>query len=241
MNGKFRIVTYNVHKCRGVDMRTSPQRIADVLRELDPDIVALQEVVSHQDRREEEHQACFLAAELGMNFTVGENRLHKGASYGNVILTRYDVVHTKNFDITVHGREPRGCLLADVKMENAQMLHIYNIHLGTAFRERHHQVKRLLDNEILNREHFAPRLMMGDFNDWMRGLASRLLKSHFHSADPNLHLPRRRTFPGFLPLVTLDHIYYDSHLRVEDTFVHRSRLAKIASDHLPLVADLSFR
>lgn len=241
MNGRFRIATYNVHKCRGVDLRTSPERIAEVLREIDADIVALQEVVSHHDGREEDHQARFLADELGMRYTVGENRLHRGAGYGNVILTRYDVTHTKNYDITVHGREPRGCLLADVKMEDSQMLHVYNIHLGTAFSERHRQVARLLDDEILNREHFAPRLMMGDFNDWMRGMASKLLKSHFHSADPGLHIPRRRTFPGFLPVVALDHIYYDHHLRVEDAFVHRSRLASVASDHLPLVAELSFR
>lgn len=241
MRDRFRVVTYNVHKCRGVDMRTSPSRIADVLREIDADIVALQEVVSHHDRREEEHQARFLADELGMSYTIGENRLHQGGSYGNVLLTKFDVTHTRNFDITVHGREPRGCLLADVKMDEAQMLHVYNIHLGTAFRERHHQVKRLLDAEILSREHFAPRLMLGDFNDWMKGIASRLLKSHFHSAEPELHIPHRRTFPGFLPMVTLDHIYYDSHLRVENTFAHRTALSMVASDHLPLVADFSFR
>lgn len=241
MRHSFRVATYNVHKCKGMDLRTSPSRIADVLREIDADIVALQEVVSHQNGREEEHQASFLAEELGMSYTIGENRLHMGASYGNVVLTKFDVTHTRNFDITVHGREPRGCLLADVKMDDAQSLHIYNIHLGTAFRERRHQVKRLLDAEILNREHFAPRLMLGDFNDWMRGMALRHLRSHFHSADPDLQIPHRRTYPGFLPLVTLDHIYYDSHLRVERSFVHRTALSMVASDHLPLVAEFSFR
>lgn len=241
MNGAFRIATYNVHKCRGIDMRTSVWRIAEVLREIDADIVALQEVVSHHNRREEEHQARFLAEELQMNYTIGENRLHKGASYGNVILTKYDVTHTRNYDITIQGREPRGCLLADLKMVNSQMLHVYNIHLGTAFRERNRQVMRLLDDEILNREHFAPRLMMGDFNDWMKGMTSRLLRSHFHSAEPTSHIPHRRTFPGFMPVVALDHIYYDTHLRVENAYVHRSRLAAIASDHLPLVAEFSFR
>lgn len=241
MNERFRVVTYNVHKCKGIDLRTSPARIADVLREIGADIIALQEVVSHHEGRKDEHQAKFIAEELGMSFTIGENRLHRGAGYGNVLLTRFNLEHTRNFDISVRGREQRGCLLADVRLTNSQMLHVYNLHLGTAIRERRHQVKRLLDSEILNREHFAPRLMLGDFNDWMKGITSRLLRSHFHNANPELHIPHRRTFPGFLPLITLDHIYYDSHLQVEDAFAHKTSLAKVASDHLPLVADFSFR
>lgn len=241
MREGFRVVTYNVHKCRGIDFKVSPQRIADVLAEIDADVVALQEVVSDGNGHREQNQARYIADELGLDYSIGENRLHRGASYGNVLLTRLDLVGSKNFDISMPGREKRGCLLADVKFKNAQMVHVYNIHLGTAVRERGHQVRRLLDTEILSREHMGPRLLLGDFNDWMRGMASRLLRSHFHSADPESHIPHRRTYPSFMPLMTLDHIYYDTHLRLEDTFLHKSRTAVVASDHLPLVADFSFR
>lgn len=241
MREGFRVVTYNVHKCRGLDFRVSPQRIADVLSEIDADIVALQEVVADGNGGRHEDQAKFIAEELGFGYSVGGNRLLRGASYGNVLLTRFDLVDSKNFNISVPGRERRGCLLGDVKLKDTQLVHIYNIHLGTAFRERHHQVRRLLDSEILAREHVGPRLVLGDFNDWMRGVASRLLRSHFHSAEPETHIPHRRTFPSFLPMVTLDHIYYDTHLRLEEAFLHKSRTAVVASDHLPLVADFTVK
>jgi endonuclease/exonuclease/phosphatase family metal-dependent hydrolase len=241
MKGEFRVATYNVHKCRGLDFRVSPQRIADVLAEVDADVIALQEVVANGSGRREDDQARYIAEELGLDFSLGENRLHRGASYGNVVMTRFEVERARNFDISVPGRERRGCLLTDVKTRSSRGLHVYNIHLGTAMRERRSQVDRLLDHEILSREHGYPRILLGDFNDWMKGMASRLLRSHFHSAEPGGHIPHRRTFPSFLPVMALDHIYYDSHLRVENVFLHRSRTALVASDHLPLVADFSFR
>ena len=241
MSKTFRIATYNIHKCKGLDLRVSPQRIVDVLREINADIIALQEVVSVQSEAVQENQARFIAEELGFEYRLGENRKHLGGLYGNVVLSRFPITETKNFDITVKGREPRGCLHAGVKLESDSFLHIYNIHLGTAFFERRKQAIRLLDTEILNRHHFAPRVMLGDFNEWTRGLASRLLKAHFRSADLREHLSRKRTYPGILPFLHLDHIYYDNHLKIENAIVHRSRLALVASDHLPLVADFSLK
>ncbi len=237
MREKFRVVTYNIHKCKGLDLRTSPARIADVLREIDADIIALQEVVSVKDAENEENQAGFIAGELGCEFSIGENRKIRGGAYGNVVLARFPITETKNFDITVAGREPRGCLHAGVKLDAGNHLHLYNIHLGTAFFERRAQVKRLLDAEILSRRHFAPRIVLGDFNEWTNGLTSRLLKAHFRSHDLREVMNRRRTYPGFLPFLHLDHIYYDSQLEMTNAFPHRSRLALVASDHLPLVAD----
>ena len=237
----FRIVTYNIHKCKGLDFRTSPARIVKVLREIDADIIALQEVVSHENREPEENQARYIAENLGYEYRIGENRKHLGGVYGNVVLSRFPIVEHKNFDITISGREPRGCQHVDVKLSADNLLHVYNIHLGTAFMERRRQVKRLLDEEILNRHHAAPRIMLGDFNEWTSGLASKLLKAHFRSADLREHLARRRTYPGIFPFLHLDHIYYDHHLKIEKAFVHRSKLALVASDHLPLVADFRWQ
>ncbi|HEX8287830.1 MAG TPA: endonuclease/exonuclease/phosphatase family protein [Pyrinomonadaceae bacterium] len=241
MKDTFRIATYNVHKCKGLDLQTSPLRIADVLREINADIIALQEVVSVQNGTARENQARFIAEELGFDYCMGENRKHFGGVYGNVVLSRFPITETKNHDISVPGREPRGCLHADVKINSNDYLHIYNIHLGTAFFERRKQAIRLLDAEILNRHHFAPRIMLGDFNEWTQGLTSRLLKNHFRSADLREHLPRKRTYPGILPFLHLDHIYYDNHLKIENAFIHRTRLALVASDHLPLVADFCLK
>jgi endonuclease/exonuclease/phosphatase family metal-dependent hydrolase len=216
-------------------------RIADVLREIDADIIALQEVVSLQNGLAHEDQARFIADEIGFEYRLGENRKHLGGSYGNVVLSRFPVLEDKNFDITVAGREPRGCQHVDVKINSNALVHVYNIHLGTAFFERRKQIMRLLEPEILSRDHFAPRIMLGDFNEWTNGLASRLLKQHFRSTDLRSHLKIKRTYPGIFPFLHLDHIYYDNHLKIENAFVHRSRLALVASDHLPLVADFCLK
>jgi endonuclease/exonuclease/phosphatase family metal-dependent hydrolase len=111
----IRVLTYNVHKCRGLDRRVRPGRIADVLREIDPDIIALQEVLSVHGKREDD-QADFLAAELGFYSCLGENRRLKGGAYGNLLLSRFPLRAFQNHDITTRGREQRGCLRADIAM-----------------------------------------------------------------------------------------------------------------------------
>jgi endonuclease/exonuclease/phosphatase family metal-dependent hydrolase len=238
----FRIVTYNVHKCRGLDRRVRPERIAMVLRETKADIIALQEVLSVEGRERERHQARFIAAELGMEYHVGENRRLDGGAYGNVTLSRWPVRGAHNYDITWNGRERRGCLRVDVSLDKERRLHVFNVHLGTAFLERRHQARQLIGGGMLQQpEAGGARVVLGDFNEWTHGLASRLLAEHFKSADIRHHLRRGRTYPGVLPLLHLDHIYYDSTLTLERLALHRSRTALVASDHLPLVADFNWR
>lgn len=239
----LRIATYNVHKCRGLDRRVRPARIAAVLREVDADIVALQEVVSFEDRAREQHQARFIAEELGYSYHVGECRRHQGGAYGNVTLTRLSVAEVCNYDITWRWQEPRGCLRVDVKLnEDDARLHVFNAHLGTAFIERRHQGRKLVGEGVLrNSKLTGPRVVLGDFNEWTRGLASRLLAEELRSADVRQHLRRARTYPGPLPILHLDHVYYDPALRLERLWLHKSLTALVASDHLPLVADFTIQ
>lgn len=241
----MRIVTYNVHKCLGMDRREHPARIAEVLRETEADIIALQEVLCVEGSARERHQARFLAEELGMDYQIGENRKLRGGAYGNVTLSRlpFDAAH--NYDITWSGRERRGCLRADFHIETGErkkLLHVFNIHLGTAFIERRHQARKLVGQEILNNAKLeGARIALGDFNEWTRGLATRLLGTHLQSADVRHHLKRARTYPGVLPLLHLDHVYYDDSLELKCLTLHKSRTALVASDHLPLIADFQFR
>ena len=237
---RFRIATYNIHKCKGLDGKVRPSRIADVLRSVNADVVALQEVISLENDVRELNQARYLADELGMQFAIGENRRHAGGAYGNVVLTRLELHSVCNYDITVPGREARGCLRTDVRL-NGAMLHVFNVHLGTAFMERRHQGQRLLDNELLRSRSLAgPRIVLGDFNEWTHGLASQLLAGEFQSADIRLHLRTRFTYPGVCPVLHLDHIYYDNTLVLDGVGLYRSRLALVASDHLPIYADFRF-
>jgi len=234
----LRIVTYNVHRCRGIDNRERPGRIVDVLREIDADVVALQEVLSTPGATREKDQARFIADELGINHVAGENRKLKGGSYGNVVLSRFPLRLVCNHDISVRARERRGCLHTDVDVAGADTLHVFNVHLGTAYLERRHQGRRLVEEEILsNRELKGARIMLGDFNEWTRGLTTRLLRAHLKSVDVKSYLQRAKTFPGFLPILHLDHIYFEDRLELKELTVHRSRKTLVASDHLPLVAD----
>ena len=226
------ILTYNIHKCRGLDGRTSVARIAEVLREADADIMALQEVM--------DHQAAKLAADLGRPYCIGENRKFHGYGYGNVVLTRFPIVATRNYDLSVRGREERGCLRADLDMDG-RVLHVFNVHLGTALMERRHQGRKLIAPELLADAAIEwPRVVLGDFNEWTAGLATRLLRSHMQSADVRAHLRRTKTYPGVLPFLHLDHIYYDRALRLEKLTLCRTRKALVASDHLPLLGEFSW-
>ena len=236
----FRIATYNIHKGRGLDGRVRIERILRVLREVEADIVTLQEVTNHQERRPEEHQARYLAEQLGYFYSVGETRKHREAAYGNVTLSHWKFEAVSHINLSVAGREPRGALRTDIRVGN-ELLHIFNVHLGTAVRERRTQA-RLIDQHLLKAlDVSGHRIVMGDFNDWNHGLVSKTLASEFHLTDLAQHLPRTRGYPALLPLVHLDHIYLDHELKIEKARFHRNRLTLIASDHLPLVADVAFR
>jgi endonuclease/exonuclease/phosphatase family metal-dependent hydrolase len=215
-----------------------PARIVEVLHELNADIVALQEVLSIAGRSREEDQAPFISGELGLQYALGENRHLRGGSYGNVVLSRFPIRIIHNYDLSISGYEERGCLRADIEWGQRELLHVFNVHLGTAYMERRHQGRKLLTSELLNDIEFAaPRIVLGDFNEWTRGLATRLLSAHLESADVRKHLRRTRTYPGVMPLWHLDHIYYDPILHLERLVLHRSRRALLASDHLPLMAE----
>ena len=233
---RFRVVTYNVHKCRGLDRRMRPARIVDVLREINADVIALQEVVSVEGRTPEENQSAFIAEALGLDYRLGETRRLNGGSYGNAVFSRLPITFTCNYDLSQPGREERGCLRADLEVHRDLTLHFYNIHLGTAYLERRRQARQLLDEDILN-GHGGIRIVLGDFNEWTRGLTTKLLSRHFECVDARIHLGRSRTYPGVMPFLHLDHVYFDTSLKLEGAVLHRSRTALIASDHLPIVAD----
>jgi endonuclease/exonuclease/phosphatase family metal-dependent hydrolase len=234
---KLRVASYNIHKCRGLDGRVHPKRIRDVLDELDADVVALQEVVGQREDNGTDH-ARHVAEGRGYHSVFGENRLHGGAAYGNLLLSRFPVLNSWNYNLTARGREARGVLRADVSLGNGQVLHLFNVHLGTAYRERCEQAKHLVSDRILcNAELSGARIVLGDFNEWFTGLASRLVSAHFEGSSHPVHARHYRTYPGILPFFRLDHIYFDHRLELERLRRHRSPKALVASDHLPIVAD----
>jgi endonuclease/exonuclease/phosphatase family metal-dependent hydrolase len=234
----LRVATYNIHKCIGIDRKYSPGRIAEVLSELNADVIALQEVICHSNGHKNQHQAKFIADELGMNYCLGENRKHMGGDYGNVTLTKYPIITHHNHDISVKKYEPRGCLCAEVSMGEDPPLHFVNLHMGTSFFERRQQVLKILSEHVLNeRRKIGRRIVAGDFNEWTKGLTTRLFTSRFMAVDPKIHLGTSRTFPGIMPLLHLDHIYFDDAFKLKRARLHKSKLSLVASDHLPIAAE----
>lgn len=217
-----------------MDGRTRVDRIAGVLASLEADVIALQEVVGAGP--EEEGQAAELGARLGMGWVMASTRLLRGRSYGNVVLSRWPIQSESCCDLSCDKREPRGCHRVDVDVKGT-ILHVFNVHLGTAVFERRKQAPRLAEF-ITDATVTGPKVLLGDFNEWVKGLTSKTLGQMLEGVDLSAHLRRRRTYPGMLPMFHLDHIYVAGGLVVEHVTLPRTRLTLVASDHLPLVADV---
>lgn len=229
----LRIVTYNIHRSRGMDRLIRPQRVAEVLRAVDADVIALQEVVGAGPRGSHIEE---IGAALGMGWVMAQTRELRGHQFGNVVLSRFPIVHHSQHDLTYKTCEERCMQRVDVDV-NGRTLHVYNVHLGTAILERRHQAQRLAA-VVSNRHVTGPKIVLGDFNEWMRGLTTTLLSSRLKSVDLQQFMKRRRHYPGLFPILHLDHIYYDGPLEVTHIEVLRNRLSLVASDHLPLIADV---
>ncbi len=230
----LRVVTYNVHRCRGMDRRTRPDRVAAVLRDIDADVIALQEVIGSGPHAASHLQQ--IGAALGMGWVMAPTRHLRGHQFGNAVLSRHPIVHHVQHDVSWKTCEPRCLQRVDIELPG-HTLHVYNVHLGTAILERRHQAQRVA-GIVADRHIGGAKIVLGDFNEWMRGLTTRLLSDRLKSVDLEGYLRRRRTYPGLFPILHLDHIYYAGRLEIVNIELPRTRMALVASDHLTLVADV---
>jgi endonuclease/exonuclease/phosphatase family metal-dependent hydrolase len=235
LRSTLRVATYNIHRCRGLDGRTRPDRIAAVLKSIDADVIALQEVIGPGPTTG--GHAEELGAMLGMGWVMAPARQLRGHQFGNAVLSRLPISQHLEHDLSWKTCEARRMQRVDITAP-ACTLHLYNVHLGTAILERRHQAQRLAAI-VSDRHTSGPKLVLGDFNEWMRGLATRTLSEKLNSVDLRNHLKRRRTYPGVFPILHLDHIYYAGRVEIRGIELPRTRLALVASDHLPLVADVT--
>jgi endonuclease/exonuclease/phosphatase family metal-dependent hydrolase len=232
----MKIVTYNVHRCRGMDGLTSPLRIAKVLKRLKPDIIALQEVVGGGPRRmgQEEEIGSF----LGMTPVLAPTRTLRGRLFGNVVLARMSAVSHATCDLSQAGREPRLCQRVDYTVDG-RLIHIFNVHLGTSTKERRKQAP-ILASFIDNPEARGPKIVLGDFNEWRKGVVTEVLSRKFTSMDLAPFTMWRRTYPGLLPFLHLDHIYHSEDIEIISVKVARRLPVMMASDHMPITMELRF-
>lgn len=242
---RLRVLTYNVRRCLGVDGVMSPARIAAVIAEAEPDIIALQELDVRRIRSGGVDQAEEVARELGFSFVHFHPALRVlEEEYGDAILTSRPSRIVKAGALPgLPSRprlEPRGALWAAVQIGGAEV-NVINTHLGLRRLERWLQAQMLMSDEWLGSEACrSPVVLTGDFNSFPRGRVYGLLSGRLrdaHLIGSTMGRPSA-TFPSQWPVFRIDHMFVSDDVEVVSARTHRSETSALASDHLPLVADL---
>lgn len=174
-----------------------------------------------------------------MHLAFGPNVMIAGRRYGNAILSRLPIATSRNYDLSVGRREPRGALRCDLDLGGGRQLHLFCVHLGLRVRERRTQASLLLSSDILRDAiRLHPVVVCGDFNYWRSGAIPSLVLRTIHDAALICQSPMR-TYPSRFPLFRLDRIFIDPGVAPRDVRTHRSPQAERASDHLPVVMRFS--
>ncbi|WP_078085871.1 endonuclease/exonuclease/phosphatase family protein [Microbulbifer mangrovi] len=243
----LRVMTYNVHICKGVDGKLSPERIARVIARYSPDVVALQEVDVRRKRTGSIDQAHQISRLLSMDCHFQPAMHLEDERYGDAImsphplrLVRKDILPGPAKRSIHHGRaEPRGALWMELDFHGT-LIQLFNTHLGLSKGERLRQVDALLGPGWMGHPNCTqPRVLVGDFNALPNSAEIKRITQVL--ADAQLQLPGHKpkgTFFSRLPKARIDYVFADSELAVNGILVPRSELTRLASDHLPLIVDL---
>ena len=249
---KLRILTYNIHRAIGLDRRYMPDRIIKVLADHDADIVLLQEVDEGAPRSKEHDMAKEIAEALGYPYyAAGHNVSLRKGRYGNATLSRHPIVRERNIDLTIGTHKRRGCQHTGIEIPHGHdrdgkatpyRLEVFNLHLGLSPLERQRQSGLLMrSKEFSDIDPKSACIVGGDFNDWLSRLRALYVEgmSLQCATDRETRLRTRpiTTYPSFAPRGGLDKIYYRGSLRVISASKCRHQIAKVASDHLPVIVD----
>ena len=208
-----RLLTYNVHRCVGVDRRLDIDRIVGVIAEHDPDIVCLQELDVGRARTGFIDQACAIAEGLSMSFHFHPAMQVEAELYGGALWSVSDI--------------------------DGVQVNVLNTHLGLVPREQRLQAQALAGPDWLGHPDCAgPTILTGDFNATSMTRPYQLLANCLPDAQRTLGLkPSIKTFPSSFPAIRIDHCFVSSDIIVRSMFAPFSPLARMASDHLPLIMD----
>ena len=242
----FSIMTYNVHRLIGNDRHTSAARIAQVIDEYRPDIVALQELPGARFRPEEGGTSQELARELALSDGDFSYDFVERERCGNVVFSRFPMRLMRAGGLHPETRRrsivPRGVLWVEIEI-CGRRLQLINTHLGLTPPERSSQVKVLTGTEWLRHPDCRPPVVLcGDFNALPSSTIHKRLKSVLNDEQEKLSLGHTAwTFPSHRPLVRFDHLFVSPNLTVESVQIPQTKLTRVASDHLPLLLRLTLQ
>lgn len=223
----LRLASYNVHRGIGRDRKFIPERILGVIEEIQPDVIALQEVEAHDSGGD---MLAWLGQKTGYQAIAGTTLKRHDGHYGNGMLSRCPIQSKSICDLSWRRREPRGAIAADVDC-GGRVLRVVATHLGLRPAERREQVERIL--RLFSWKEDDRAVLMGDLNEWfLWGRPLRHLHRYFDET------PALATFPSSHPMLSLDRFWAHPGSILKKLAVHKTPLARLASDHLPLVATL---
>lgn len=223
---KVRALTWNIHGGVGRDGRFDLRRIVDLICRWEPDIIALQEVDSRRCAIGDVPAFTFITHELGFHAVEAKTILAKDGEYGQMLVSRWALGKTAIHDISLPGREPRRAIEADIETPSGPV-HVLAAHFGLSLKERRSQAKALA--KIAGQ---GPRtsIILGDFNDWIRGQLQPALAEEFPDVSPH------KTWPTFCPVLRLDRIFCRPAGALIESWVDRA--GGRMSDHMPVIADI---
>jgi endonuclease/exonuclease/phosphatase family metal-dependent hydrolase len=223
------VLTWNIHGCVGRDGAFDPKRILGLLREAQPDLVALQEIDARTPLAAGLDPFVYFAEGLGWISASVKTLETPHGHYGHMLLSRWPMDGVLDADLSMPGREPRKAIVATVRSPWSTIF-IIAVHLGLNRRERRFQIARLKGQ--IDARAQKPMVVVGDFNEIRRrGAAERTFCPPLQPTDA---LP---TYPSRCPVLPLDRIWHNEPLRLVS--MRTLKEGGVMSDHLPLIVDLS--
>jgi endonuclease/exonuclease/phosphatase family metal-dependent hydrolase len=244
--GRLRVATYNVHGCVGTDGQRSEGRIAEVIASMSADIVGLQELDLGRARSGHADQAALIAAQLGWKYHFHPAMRRGDEQYGNAIVSRFPIALKRAAEMPGpapwYCREQRSAIWIQAETDLGPV-HIINSHFGLGYSERALQAKLLIGPSWLGSvPPDEPAILLGDFNSMRTSRPYRIIKAHLRDVRTLVSPPRAfRTFPTYFPSFAVDHIFVNPALSPTNLKVHHTPLARLASDHFPLVCELTLK
>ena len=234
----------NVHGCVGIDGKRSETRIAEVIQESRADLAGLQELDLSRQRSGGVDQSAMIADKLGWHRYFHPAMRTGDEHYGDAIVSRFPLTLHRTAELPglppSYCREKRGAISVDAETPLG-VVRVVNTHLGLGWSERLDQARYLVSADWLDADaHDRPFILLGDLNCLPGSRPYRALTRHLRDVRRLVHPFRLfRTFPTFFPMLAVDHIFVNRSLRPLRMRIHRSPLARVASDHFPLIAELA--